>query len=36
MSKAAKKADNKKTVAEGSEYVTGLDGFWKKYSSETS
>lgn len=37
MSKAAKKGEaSKKISAESKEYVTGLDGFWKKYSVETS
>lgn len=37
MSKAAKKGDAiKKTVGESRELVTGVDGFWKKYSAETS
>ena len=37
MSKTAKKGEaSKKISAESKEYVTGLDGFWKKYSAETS
>lgn len=36
MSKAAKKGEASKKVSEAKEYVTGLDGFWKKYSAETS
>jgi hypothetical protein len=37
MSKTAKKGEvSKKASTETKEYVTGLDGFWKKYSAETS
>lgn len=35
MSKAARKGETSKKVSEGNQYVTGIDDFWKKYSSET-
>lgn len=35
MSKAAKKGETKKVVKAESEYVDGVESFWKKYSSET-